>query len=108
MSELTAEQEKAWDHRVSISHERVEHYDNDPQMQIVLQDDRAILAIDKERTSLRAEVEEANDRLAQVADQCAESLALNIKLEEAVEWVRPLLTTDDQRKELRRRAGKEG
>ena len=54
---MTPEQEKAWDHRVSISHERVEHYDNDPQMQIVLQDDRAILAIDRERTALRKAVE---------------------------------------------------
>ena len=103
---MTPEQEKAW-RKFCIS---LEEGKDVPMQHEMIWDILcpAILVIDKERTSLRAEVEEAKDRAESFLSMVATGDVEIKKLREAVEWVRPLLTTDDQRKELRRRAGKEG
>jgi hypothetical protein len=54
-------------------------------------------------------IRELEDQLAQVGSQCAESLALNIRLENVIEWALGYLSVRDKEAEaeLRKRAGME-
>ena len=80
---MTPEQEKAWDRVFGYCTDTREKSDDYPTSGLDVDEKEAILAIDKERTSLRAEVERLNKVLDWIemagfgwGDKCAWSTAI--------------------------------